>query len=311
MKKTKKELSVIIPHKNSVDYLIKLVRSIPKSDQLEIIIIDDHSEIQNFKKITKAFSSDVRIKIIKNKSEIHSAGKARNLGLATANGKWITFADADDNFLDNFIIEFDKIKNSNYDAIYFQPTIIEEDNEVNDNFLIKLFDKYNRNPSETNAKMIQFYMDVPWSKFIKKSLIDEYKISFDEVKKNNDVLFSKKIALKAKNIAIKNEQIYCYFKQPFGITKQKDSESYLSSFDVISRTVKLMHSEFSANQLLLIQPDILFDPMILFLKTLLKRPSMIIKLVSIYKRNKILSTKYFSVKWALKAWKAKKRIAGK
>ena len=94
-------LSVIIPTYNRSQETIEAVNSVISQNganeifDLEIIIVDDCSEMPHFSKIYEAFhSSEVRII----KSERNSGGPAhpRNLGINAAKGKWIAFLDSDD-----------------------------------------------------------------------------------------------------------------------------------------------------------------------------------------------------------------------
>mgnify|MGYP002627111942 CR=1 FL=1 len=58
--------SIIIPHKNTPDLLERCVNSIPKRDDLEIIIIDDNSspEIVNFENFPFKNDDSRNLKII-------------------------------------------------------------------------------------------------------------------------------------------------------------------------------------------------------------------------------------------------------
>jgi len=49
----KKDLSIIIPHYNIFELLRRLLDSIPKKDNIEIIVIDDKSDKKGFEEIVK------------------------------------------------------------------------------------------------------------------------------------------------------------------------------------------------------------------------------------------------------------------
>ena len=90
-------VSVIIPYFNKRNYVKEaLVSVINQSyDNLEILIIYDDTNINDFEFLQKLAKSDSRIKIIKNKIKL-GAGLSRNIGIEKSNGKYIAFLDADD-----------------------------------------------------------------------------------------------------------------------------------------------------------------------------------------------------------------------
>jgi len=89
-------LSVIVPAFNVAPYLAECLASLVAQSyrNLEIILVDDGSEDDTLA-IAKAFARrDRRIAVL---SVPHGGnGRARNLGVGHARGKYITFADADD-----------------------------------------------------------------------------------------------------------------------------------------------------------------------------------------------------------------------
>lgn len=87
-------LSVIIPLYNKESIIGHTVHSVLRQSykDLEVIIIDDGST-DNSVNIIKGIL-DKRIKLIRQKNG--GPGKARNTGLAYAEGEWILFLDADD-----------------------------------------------------------------------------------------------------------------------------------------------------------------------------------------------------------------------
>ena len=95
----KPKVSVIIPSYNSGNYILKTLNSVISQtmNDLEIIIIDDGST-DNTKEIIESVK-DKRINYIYKVNQGLAA--ARNTGIRNARGKYITFLDADDEFLPN------------------------------------------------------------------------------------------------------------------------------------------------------------------------------------------------------------------
>ena len=89
-------ITVIIPHKNSIDLLHRCIESIPVYDDIEIIVIDDHSDLSE--SIWEQFRGKYKYVELILTNEGKGAGYARNVGLGRARGEWLVFADADDYF---------------------------------------------------------------------------------------------------------------------------------------------------------------------------------------------------------------------
>lgn len=202
--------SVIIPHKNSLNYLIRLVRSIPNRNDLEILVVDDNSD-----KVTKEdwqqFQADfphVRHYLT---TEGKGAGYARNVGLSHCIGKWVIFADADDFFYPNSFDYLDQWKSSDMDIIYFLC-----DSRIGDT-LVPCSDRMpiiRKFIEQRDIGGLRFNSLVPWGKMIKRSLIEEHHIRFDEIEVSNDVMFSMRVGLHVENAEVINTPLYCCTNNP-------------------------------------------------------------------------------------------------
>lgn len=98
----KELLSIVIPTFNMEMYIERCLISVLTSSykNLEVIIVDDGSEDDTVKLCRKIAERDSlkRVKIIEKKHE--GVMEARNAGISVAQGKFITFIDADD-YIDN------------------------------------------------------------------------------------------------------------------------------------------------------------------------------------------------------------------
>src|SRR5699024_4759838 len=117
------DLTIIIPHYNSTNSLIKLLNSIPNKKNIEVIVIDDKSNKSEQIQLCHIYRNvNSNVKIIKNNTQKKGAGVCRNIGLKTAIGKWLLFADSDDFFVKSFYEKVEKYFNKDYEIIYFNPT---------------------------------------------------------------------------------------------------------------------------------------------------------------------------------------------
>ena len=98
------EVSIITPCYNSANFIQETVSSVLKQTftDWEWVITDDCSQ-DNTVELLKSIN-DSRIKIFSTEKN-GGAGKARNISLKNAKGRYITFLDADDIWENNFLTE--------------------------------------------------------------------------------------------------------------------------------------------------------------------------------------------------------------
>lgn len=207
------DLSIIIPHYNSPGTLEKLLRSIPKKNNIQVIVIDDNSNKYFDQYTTLKSKREYRhVRFLKNDTKIKGAGACRNIGLEEVKGKWILFADADDYFVENFYHIVYQYFDTDYDVVFFPPISIEIDTgNISNRHIryVKLINDYKKNNSLQNVTRLKYQFFVPWSKLIRTELIRKYNIKFDEVIASNDVMFSTKIGYFLKSFFVSTEVIYC------------------------------------------------------------------------------------------------------
>ena len=119
-----KLVTYIIPIYNVSDYIVKSVRSLLEQSysNIEYIFINDcssdDSEIKLRRTIEEFPERCDNIKIITNKQNLGSA-TSRNIGLDTAQGEYVMFADSDDwIFIDYVESMVRQIDSGNYDIVY-------------------------------------------------------------------------------------------------------------------------------------------------------------------------------------------------
>jgi teichuronic acid biosynthesis glycosyltransferase TuaG len=94
----KEWISIIIPVYNAEKYILETIQAVRTQtcSDWELLLVEDHSTDHTREVLADAAvkMSDERIKIIENPG--HGAASARNEGLKHAQGRYITFLDADD-----------------------------------------------------------------------------------------------------------------------------------------------------------------------------------------------------------------------
>ena len=111
--------SVIIPHREIPDLLMRCLKSIPVSEDIQVIVVDDNSPdvdtyLEKYPELSRPYLEFIRA------PKNGGAGYARNIGLNHAKGKWLLFADADDFFVGNMYDIISMHVESDADVIYFQ-----------------------------------------------------------------------------------------------------------------------------------------------------------------------------------------------
>lgn len=222
--------SVIIPQRNSIQTLPRLFDSIPVSDRIEIIVVDNTPT-----PVTKEeIGIDREYKLLWSDPSRH-AGGARNVGLEAASGKWLIFADADDYFTEGAFDIFEKKIDSQADIVFFKATGIFTDTG-----------EYSYK-AEPYAKMVMGYLEnkdelslrlrhiVPWAKMICHSFVKEIDAKFDEVRASNDAMFATKIGYYAKSIEAVDYEVYVATESKGSLTKRRDFEVIHSRYLVALR----------------------------------------------------------------------------
>src|SRR5690554_6355141 len=220
------KVSVIIPHYNRYEKLIKLINTIPSDREVEIIVVDDCS----------TNLSDIQIKTLENMEKItfirnlenKTAGYSRNLGLEKAKGEYVIFADSDDFFIEeNFNEIYKLIEDNDNDIIFFPPvgkSEIEGKKTKRGKKISKYVYSYYKRRNFKNEMMLRYSFQVPWSKLYKKSFIKKHNIKFDEIKVSNDVMFSTKTGYYAEKIKAHNVPIYVSVKSKDSLTRTINHE---------------------------------------------------------------------------------------
>lgn len=223
--------SIIIPHKNSFNSLLKLLSTIPTRMDLEVIVVDDFS-IDEDKKRLKSHSFNENVKLIFSPSE-GGAGKARNYGLDVSEGKWILFADSDDYFSDEFENIVDEYYSSTEDIIYFGTTSIFSNNLKpayrHQRYIKLVSDFITGKPGSENG--LRYFFTPPWGKMIRNKIIKDHNIRFDEIIASNDVMFSLKTAFYATSIKASPKTLYIITTSSGSLTNTFSQEHFTARFE--------------------------------------------------------------------------------
>lgn len=228
--------TVIIPQRESLDTLTRLFQSIPNRHDIQILLIDNSND--NIKK--EDIKTDRIYELLYSRPENY-AGGARNLGLEKAEGEWLIFADADDFFYDGAFEVFDSYALSNYDLVYFKSNSVYDDtlkpSDRSDMFSQIVDDYKSGRISEMTARLS---FAVPWAKMVRRKLVEDNNIRFDEVLAANDVMFSALTGFYASNFCTDERIVYTVTVREGSLSRRRDFDVIHSRYKVFLRKNKFL-----------------------------------------------------------------------
>ena len=269
-------ISIIIPMYNAEKYIGKLLYCIKSQtySNLEIIIVDDESTDDSLNIAKSLAKQDDRIKVI---SALHAGvGNARNIGIDNANGKYITFLDADD------YIEFDmyekiikKIKETN--STVLRCNYVKEDKNGKEikcsNDLLDLANKKITN-NDVRTKLLPYVFEDKIHTYmplvIAKADLIKNKMKFrTDINMMEDLIFFLELFLNAENIFFYDYKCYHYVVNSFSSTKSR-AKFVDNCYDVV-RVIHILEKLLKDNNIDdSIFPQVYYIYSTIFIKYLLR-----------------------------------------
>jgi glycosyltransferase involved in cell wall biosynthesis len=251
------KLSVLIPMHNAEAFvnncLISLINQDLSSADYEIIVMDDGSTDNCFKIVNEYVKVHNNIFLYSENNA--GSDSTRNKLLKLAKGEYVYFIDADDYLAYNslgLILEYLQIHNLDFigfDTLktnYLTHFLLEK--EYSD----KLFSAVH-NGLEYIRDNRNLRHEVWWY-IVKKSLIDDNNIVFDENGNNTDVIFTIKLLLKANRLAYCSLPIHRYVQTKGSVMRGNSSEKKRKLIDSMFNMI-ISYSELINS----IQAEILED----------------------------------------------------
>lgn len=227
--------SIIIPTKDIPHLLARCVASIPDREDVEIIVIDDYS---NRKQVDYSIIPELQrrnLTILYN-TESRGAGYSRNKGIEKAIGKWLVFADSDDFYTKDFNDFLERYKNDvTTDIVYNSAQIYYEDTkEYKAHKISRYINNFLRHRFYSE-KVLRYGMWTPWSRIVKKDLVVNNGLTYEEVPTGNDMMFCLKCSQHAKVIKADSTIIYNY-----GISKKGSlTRNYMKKISFVKARFEL------------------------------------------------------------------------
>ncbi|ADC72050.1 glycosyl transferase family 2 [Thioalkalivibrio sp. K90mix] len=228
--------SLIIPHFNDPVRLERLLCSVPVArEDVEVIVVDDCTPDQSALDTVRAHWPRVQWL---STPENGGAGIARNVGLDAARGRWLVFADSDDEFLPGAFETFDRVLRADDELVYFLAEAVQEVDGTPSSRAIRaneLCRGYFDEPSKSNLERLRFGHVVPWAKVYSRRFVEERGLTFDETRVSNDVGFNVLASVQAGSVTVVPEKIYRVFRRADSLTADESLSSMLERIRVLSR----------------------------------------------------------------------------
>lgn len=234
--------SIIIPHYNIPQLLMRCISSIPQQNDIQVLVVDDCSNSDSVAKLKEMESQFSWIQFIYQNKNL-GGGAARNKGLSLATGKYVLFIDADDYF--NYCIRdvFQQYKDSDNDIIFFNAISIDSDlytQTYRCSHINKIFELYKKDPAKAEFQMRYAYGE-PWGKLIRRDFIEEHDIRFEETKIHNDTQFSYMTGYYAKKIAVDMRALNSITSREGSVSKQISNDRLETRVQVFAKQFQFLH----------------------------------------------------------------------
>ncbi len=189
-------VSIIVPFYNSEKYIEQCLFSVQVQTykDIEILCISDGSEDGSEDIVRKFTERDSRFRLLRQSRA--NAGQARNTGIKHAAGEYLCFLDSDD-FLSPDMIEkmLNKCEEKKCDVCFCDAddyhnesgrSIYSKNRYLNQYYMPNVCPFH---PSEISDVLFQASTSVPWGKLFRTAFIEENKIEFHSIPRNNDIYF--------------------------------------------------------------------------------------------------------------------------
>ena len=201
-------LSIIIPTKNLFSLLERCLASLPRRSDIQIIVVDDSSDMTPEEKAHYPGLNDPGVEVIFT-TEAKGAGYARNVALNRAEGKWLMFVDSDDFLTENALQLIDAYADSDNDIVFFGIESRYSDS-LEPAWRHQKFEKAFTDYSGLQLEsFLRYGYTEPWGKLIRRSLVEEYDIRFDESIVANDYKFSVLTGHYASGVELCRQPLVC------------------------------------------------------------------------------------------------------
>lgn len=240
------KFSVILPVYKVEKYLHACVDSILGQTfiDFEVILVDDGSP-DSCPQICDEYSQkDARVKVVHKKNG--GQASARNAGLEVASGDYICYIDSDDYLIDNKVLERLAEKTvSDPDIVHYKfVEWFESDGHIAPCYFDYNVPTEGRSLAEVYCDLVDkdAYYNSAWSKIIKRSLLMDSNIRFEEGVVGEDNEWYYHVVMVAKELILLDEPLYVYRRRSGSTTTSATEKNLRDQLHVLDKWEKILTS---------------------------------------------------------------------
>ncbi|MCD8306196.1 MAG: glycosyltransferase [Prevotella sp.] len=237
--------TVIIPHRNTPSLLARCLASIPRRDDVEILVADDCSEPAFADGVSRVVAACPNARLIALK-EHRGGGYARNVALRQAKGEWLVFADADDYFTPAMaeVMERYAQDEEGADLVVMNAIFVDEDGITAPTPLTRHIIRYLRRRSRLSLDVLLYGTWTPWSRMVRREIVLKNDVRFDETLVGNDAMFVLQASSFARKAEVERKVCYHYYQPHEGSQTRAfyNPETFLSRLELRLRINRFYRS---------------------------------------------------------------------
>ena len=210
--------SIIIPSKNLPDLLQRALDSIPRRDDIQVIVVDDASDPGLVDFAAYPGLGDPSVEVVFTK-EGRGAGYARNAGLERATGRWTLFLDCDDLFTPDCLALMDAHREDDADIVFFNVTSAYSDGLDYSPRHLARSEYFTAFDGARREFCCRYLYTEPWGKMFRTEFLRDGGFRFEETPLANDYRFSVMTGIAAGRVVTDLRPLCC-------ITERRGSLSH-------------------------------------------------------------------------------------
>ena len=233
------DVSVIIPVYNAAKHLEECIRSVCEQTlkNIEIICVDDSSTDHSLEILRNLAKEDSRIRVVMQGNA--GAGAARNHGLRLAQGRYLSFLDADD-FFDPQMLEkaFQKAEDEQSDLVVFKADFYNEKLHTYSPCIYGV--RESMLPAHRPFAGVDIEKDIfkvvvgwAWDKLFRTEFIRGNQFFFQEQRTTNDMLFVFSALVKAQRISTLSDVLAHQRRHAGGTLSVTREKSWMCFYDAL------------------------------------------------------------------------------
>ena len=206
-------ISIIMPVFNTGEYLKESIGSIlwQSYTEFELICVNDASSDNSLDILREFRQQDDRIVIIHHEVNC-GAAISRNDGLKIAKGEYVIFLDSDDYFYQDMLeVSYRHAIENDADVVIFGSETLENGFLKKSGYHFQYIDS-----AEKKEFFLPRVRHVPWDKLVRKKILLDHAIWFQDIPTNNDVFYSFSTILVSGRIVVCDRYLLKYRYGRFG-----------------------------------------------------------------------------------------------